>query len=64
MLLGTAVDGVEDLDNRIDAADDRVVLIDKGCQLLFEDILDFLDDIGTGSVHDRDPSGNVCLTVG
>ena len=63
MLFCRTVDGIQDIDHRIDTADDGVILIDKTGQLGFQHAFHLFDRIRTGPVHESDTSGDIGLTV-
>ena len=63
MFLCASVYSIQNFHNRVYAADDGVVLVDKGCKLGFQNFLNLLDNIGAGTVHNGYTLGNIRLSV-
>ena len=64
MFLGTTVYSIQDIHHCIHTTDNGVVLIHQTCQLGLQYFFHFLDDIRTGTIHDCNTSGYLCLAVG
>ena len=61
--LGRAVDEVQDVDERLDAAGRGELLVDDGGELALHDLLDLADDLRRGAVHHGDAHRDLALQL-